>query len=85
MKFIDIVDICRKDLTEQERKTLAKVLLSEGELLFVSDGTITPDCMVQWKSENGPVHALAREHEVNIKDFPELYSTAEPKYKVTYL
>ena len=43
MKFIDVVNICKKDLTEQERKTLAKVLLSEGELLFVSDGTITPD------------------------------------------
>ena len=85
MKFIDVVNICRKDLTKQERKTLAKVLLSEGELFSVSDGAVTPDCMVWWKSENGPVHALARKHKVNIKDFPELYSIAEPKYKVTYL
>ena len=85
MKFIDIVNICRKDLTEQERKTLAKVLLSEGELLFVSDGAVTPDCMVWWKSENGPVHGLALEHEENIKDFPEFYSIAKPKCKVTYL
>lgn len=85
MKFIDIVNICRKDLTKQERETLARVLQSEGDLFFVSDGAITPDCMVWWKSEDGPVHGLAREHEENIKDFPEFYSIAEPKYKVTYL
>ena len=53
MKFIDIVNICRKDLTKKERKTLAKVLLGEVELLFVSDGAVTPDCMVWWKNEDG--------------------------------
>ena len=85
MEFIDIVNVCRKDLTKQERETLARVLLSEGDLFFVSDGAVTLDCMVWWKSENGPVYELARKHADNIKGYPELYSIAEPKYKVTYL
>jgi hypothetical protein len=54
------------------------------EVLKVSDGFVRKASVVWWKYQFGPENVKASEHWVNIKDYPEVYSIKEPKFKVVY-
>ena len=50
------------------------------ELYEVSDGYVTDQHKVWWKSKSGPEHVTVSAHRNNINEYPNMYSIAAPKY-----
>lgn len=49
--------------------------------LPVLDGRVTEDMMVWWRMEDGPLRVRAKEHWINIGNYPEAYQLAMPTIK----
>lgn len=55
------------------------------EKFQVRDGSVTEDDKVWWHGEWGPeLVSLDNDHKRNIKEYPQVYSIEEPRYRVIY-
>jgi hypothetical protein len=81
------------NLTHKETNTIFTLYELEKlreyfpDLIPVRDGVVKEHQKVWWRSEEGPQHISVLEgcHRSNIKEFPELYSLQEPKFRIITL
>ena len=74
------------EFTESQLRELETVFnLTRVKTLPVKDGRVSATQQIWWRSAEGPKRDIARVHWENIKEFPELYSLAEPKYTIQYI
>lgn len=74
-----------KDMPKPSIEDLAEKLgFNLNSLVKVKDGYVPLNGNVWWKDEDGPKPVSVSHHLRNIKEFPELYSRAEPKYRLVY-
>lgn len=79
-----------KHFTPEQIKELSTVfgiipIFEQEESLPVSDGFVFKESKVWWKCQDGPEQCVAEEHWTNIRNYPDVYSIAVPKTKITYL
>jgi hypothetical protein len=61
-------------------KELEDIKVHLPDCFVVRDGIVKSDTEVWWRSSEGPQRVGVLQHRVNIRQFPECYSIAEPKY-----